>query len=197
MTTTDGPDPVTPRTVGGRVLGRVNDWVVAPGASRGELAATYTAALAGSMFAAGLGLNAGFSTVTLIVIALVAFDVFGGAVANATPVVKRRFHGPGHGPMSHFAFVSTHVVQPAALAVVVPGFGWTAAATIYAMVLIGSIAVLVTPRALQRPVAVAMTVFGSTIALSALAVPVALLWFAPVLFIKLLLGHLLPEEAGR
>ncbi|WP_280482087.1 hypothetical protein [Nocardia cyriacigeorgica] len=30
---------------------------------------------------------------------------------------------------------------------------------------------------------------------SLIAVPQELLWFAPVLLIKLLLGHLLPEEA--
>ena len=43
--------------------------------------------------------------------------------------------------------------------------------------------------------------FGTTTlalaaALTGITVPAALVWFAPVMLIKLLLGHLLPGEAG-
>lgn len=186
-----------PRTAGPRTVGRVNDWLVAPGADHGELAATYTAAVAGTVLAVGLGVSTGFPTVTCVVIAVVAFDGFGGAVANASPAFKQRFHGRGQGPTRHFAFVAAHAVQPAALALVVPGFGWTAAAVIYGSVLIGAATILATANTLRRPVAVAITVVASALALTTLAVPTPLAWFAPVLFVKLLLGHLLPEEAAR
>lgn len=158
MTTTDLSGRTPPGTGGPRILSRINDWLVAPGASRGELAATYIAATAGTVLALGVGVSADFSTLTLVVVALVAFDGFGGAVANATPALKRRFHGDGRGPASHLAFLAAHVVQPAALAV---------------------------------------TVLASGLALTLLAVPTPLAWFAPVLFVKLLLGHLLPGEAAR
>jgi hypothetical protein len=65
--------------------------------------------------------------------------------------------------------------------VVVPGFGWTAAAAVYGLVVAGAVVVLAAPPELRRPVAFAAT---------------TLAWFAPVLLIKLLLGHLLPGEAA-
>ena len=52
------------------------------------------------------------------------------------------------------------------------------------------------PRGLRRPVAFAATMPASAIALTAVTVPPAVAWFAPVLLIKLLLGHLLPGEAA-
>jgi hypothetical protein len=67
------------------------------------------------------------------------------------------------------------------LPVVVPGFGWTAAAAVYGLVVAGAVVVLAAPPELRRPVAFAAT---------------TLAWFAPVLLIKLLLGHLLPGEAA-
>ena len=94
------------------ILRRIGDQLVAPGASRGEL----------------LVVDAATAALALAVIAVVAFDLFGGSVVNATAAAKRRFH--------------------------------------------------------------------SAIALTAVTVPAALAWFAPVLLIKLLLGHLLPGEAA-
>jgi hypothetical protein len=48
---------------------------------------------------------------------------------DGDPAAKRRFHGPGRSPRRHLGFVVVHV-QPFALALVVPGFGWTAAAAV-------------------------------------------------------------------
>lgn len=125
-----------------------------------------------------------------------AFDQFGGAVANATPAAKRRFHGPGRTGKHHFGFVAAHI-QPFALALVVPGFGWTAAAVIYGLVVAGALVVLAAPPGVRRPVAFAVTVLAAAVALTAVTVPGALAWFAPTMLIKLLLGHLLPEEEAR
>ncbi|AVH21722.1 hypothetical protein [Nocardia cyriacigeorgica] len=47
----------------------------------------------------------------------------------------------------------------------------------------------------QRQPCAAPAAFGLVVVTSLIAVPQELLWFAPVLLIKLLLGHLLPEEA--
>ncbi|APS18397.1 hypothetical protein TK78_05090 [Streptomyces sp. Tue 6075] len=43
----------------------------------------------------------------------------------------------------------------------------------------------------------AVSALAITAASTSVAVPVELAWFAPVLVIKLLLAHLLPEEAER
>jgi hypothetical protein len=85
-------------------------------------------------------------------------------------------------------------VQPFVLALVVPGFGWAAA--IYGLVVAGALVVLAAPPRLRHPVAFATTTLALTTALTGITVPAALIWFAPVLLIKPLLGHLLPGEAG-
>jgi hypothetical protein len=142
-----------------------------------------------------LAVDAGLPALALAVVAVVAFDLFGGAVVNATAAAKRRFHGPGRGPRRHLGFVVAHV-QPFALALVVPGFGWTVAAAIYGLVVAGAVVVLAASPWLRRPVAFAATTLASAVALTVVTVPAALAWFAPVLLVKLLLGHLLPEQAG-
>ncbi|MGH8933766.1 MAG: hypothetical protein ACRDZO_24810 [Egibacteraceae bacterium] len=68
----------------------------------------------------------------------------------------------------------------------VPGFCWTAAAAIYGLAVAGAVVVLFAPYDLRRSVAFAVTDLVSTVLLTGLAVPIML--------IKLLLRHLLPEE---
>lgn len=140
--------------------------------------------------------RAGLSTLQLLVIAVVAFDLFGGAVANATSAAKRRFHGPGSNSARHLRFVVAHI-QPFVLALAVPGFGWAAASVSYRLMVTGAVVVVLAPPAVRRPVAFAATVLASAVALTAVTVPPALAWFAPVLLIKLQLGHLLPEGEPR
>jgi hypothetical protein len=75
-------------------------------------------------------------TLALAVIAVVAFDQFGGAVANATAAAKRRFQGPRAAGGTSWYSSRIHI-QPFVLALVVPGLGWAATAVIYGPVLAG------------------------------------------------------------
>ncbi|MFJ9112010.1 hypothetical protein [Streptomyces sp. NPDC102283] len=172
---------------------RLDARLVAPDAERGERVGCYAGALAGTVFATVLALRAQHTWLPLIVIAVVAFDLFGGTVVNATRSAKRRFHRPGRTRRHHFAFVAAHV-QPFALALLVPGFGWTSAGAVYGLTLAGAACVLVAPTDLRRPVAFAVSALAITAATTSVAVPGELAWFAPVLVIKLLLAHLLPER---
>ncbi|MGW0481526.1 hypothetical protein [Nonomuraea sp. NPDC003214] len=167
---------------------RVNGLLVAPGATGAESLLAYTAALTGTLVAVWQA--GGLPALAVVVIAVLAFDLFGGATVNATAAAKRRFHGPGRTRRHHLAFVALHG-QPFLLALTVPGVGWGAAALVYGLALAGAVAALAVPADLRRPVAYAATVLA--IAVSCAAMPVALAWFAPVLFVKLLLAHLLPE----
>lgn len=167
--------------------------LVAPQADRGERFVSYASALLGAALAFALVRRAELPTAAQIVVPVVAFDLFGGAVVNATRSAKRHFHRPGRTAWHHFAFVAVHV-QPFLLALVVPGFGWSDATAIYAVVVAGAAAVLCTPPPLRRPVAFAVTVLATAGMLSLVSVPPELAWVAPVLLIKLLLAHLLPEE---
>jgi hypothetical protein len=118
-----------------------------------------------------------------------------GQGARAGPGGQTRLPRPWAQLAAPFGFVVVHV-QPFVLALVVPGFGWTVAAAIYGLVVAGAVVVLAGPPGLRRPVALAATTLASAIALPAVTVPAAVAWFAPVLLIKLLLGHLLPGEAA-
>ncbi|MFD0360279.1 hypothetical protein ACFQZZ_02315 [Nocardia sp. GCM10030253] len=174
----------------------LTDRLIAPGATRGEIVTAFTAAIAGAAMAFGLALHADLTLWRATVVAFVAFDMFGGAVVNATGSAKRWYHGPGRTSRHHLGFVAIHV-QPFILALVVPDFTWLAAAAIYTLTLIGAITVTASPAALRRPIAFGATAFAVIVATSVLTVPHALTWFAPVLLIKLLLAHLLPEEFAQ
>ncbi|HXV92014.1 MAG TPA: hypothetical protein VD813_01845, partial [Pseudonocardia sp.] len=161
--------------------------------SPGELAVCLVTAAAGAALAVLAGARAGLGTLPLVVVAVVAFDLFGGAAVNAAPAAKRRFHGPGRDLRHHLGFVAVHV-QPFLLAAVVPGLGWGTAAAVYGLTLAGALVVLAAPRRLRRPVAFGAAVLGSAFGLAALAVPEPLAWLVPTLLVKLLPGHLLPGE---
>ncbi|MFF2233271.1 hypothetical protein [Streptomyces anulatus] len=180
------------RAAGVTAARRLDALLVAPDAERGERIICYAGALAGTVFATALALRAPYAWPALTVIAVVAFDLFGGTVVNATRSAMRRFHRPGRSRLHHFAFVAAHV-QPFAPALLVPGFGWISAA-VYALTLAGAACVLIAPADLRRPVAFAVSALAITAATTSVAVPGEPAWFAPVLVIKLLLAHLLPER---
>ncbi|MCA2211119.1 hypothetical protein [Nocardia rosealba] len=173
----------------------ITDRLIAPGATRSEAALCYSSAVFGGVTAALLARNAGGSALIVAVVALIGFDLFGGAVVNATASAKNWFHRPGRTTRHHLTFVAVHG-QPFLLALVVPGFGWWVAAAIYSLVLAAAVVVLSVPDQLRVPIAFAATVFGVAITTTMLTVPTFLLWFGPVLLIKLLLAHLQPDTAA-
>lgn len=168
--------------------------MVGPTPSPGEVTATFTTALVGTALAVSGAVATGLPTLAAVVIGLVAFDFFGGAVAASTPSAKRRYHAPGQTRGHHLAFVALHL-QPFLLALFVPGLNWWTATAVYLFTLAGATAASAAPPALRRPVAFAATVTGTAAALLFLPLPAALTWLAPVMLAKLLLGHMLPEAA--
>ncbi|MGX1810020.1 hypothetical protein ACWIGI_30255 [Nocardia sp. NPDC055321] len=172
----------------------LTDRLIAPGATRGEVTTALGAAFLGAAAAFALGAHAGYSALTLAVITFVAFDMFGGAVVNATTSAKRWFHRESRTARHHLGFVAIHV-QPFLLAWVTPDFTWRTAAAVYATALCGALLITAAPRDLRRPIAFAVTAFALVCVTSLLTVPHALAWFAPILLIKLLLAHLLPEDS--
>ncbi|MGW0247018.1 hypothetical protein ACWDYH_10310 [Nocardia goodfellowii] len=174
----------------------LTDRLIAPNASRGEVVCGFGAAILGAAVVFGLGVHAELALWRVAVLAAIAFDLFGGAVVNSTAAAKLWYHRPGRTARHHLGFVAVHI-QPFLLALVLPGFTWLAAATIYAVALLGALIVTISAQPLRRPIAFAATVFGIAITTGILTVPHVAAWFAPVLLIKLLLAHLLPEEAAR
>lgn len=174
------------------------DRVIGPGATVSESALTIVWMLACTVAAVGYALVAdlGWSFVQLAVVALVALDVAGGVSDNASNSAKRWFHRPGHGAPQHLAFVLAHV-HPFVLALLFPAFGWDAALVLYAYLISSAIIIVIVPLYLKRPVAFVLYCGALLIGLYALGVPPGLEWFVPFFFMKLLLAHLLPEQAYR
>ncbi|RJL19503.1 hypothetical protein [Bailinhaonella thermotolerans] len=173
---------------------RLLDRLVAPGATSGEVVAGFGAAAAGAVLALAIALGARLPPLSVAVVTVIAFDLYGGAVVNATRSAKRHFHRPGRTDRHRLAFVALHL-HPFVLAWAVPGVSWGAAATLYGLILAGALAVTAVPGALRRPTAFAATALALTVGTSVVPFPRELAWFAPVLLIKLLLSHLLPEDS--
>ncbi|WP_280435876.1 hypothetical protein [Nocardia carnea] len=170
----------------------VTDRLIAPGATRAEITLGYCAGAGGAAAAGALAWQAGQMWLVVVVTALVGFDMFGGAVVNATASATRWYHRQGRPAHGHLLFVVVHI-QPFVLALAVPGYGWTAAAVTYGLALVSAVAVIRSPWAIRTPVAFVAVVAGILVTTTLVTVPPFLMWFAPVLLIKLLLGHLLPH----
>lgn len=171
------------------------DILIAPRATTGEILTGFGAALGGTMLALALALWAELPLLAVLVVGVVAFDLFGGAVVNATRSAKRWYHREGRAARHHLFFVACHV-QPFLLALVIPGFSWITAGAVYAATLTAAVLVTVTPEPIRRPVAFTLVVLGITLITSVATIPAVIAWFTPVLLVKLLLAHLLPEEAA-
>ncbi|MFW6252758.1 MAG: hypothetical protein ACOC4F_02395, partial [bacterium] len=74
---------------------------------------------------------------------------------------------------------------------------WILAGTLATVLLAATVVILKTPLYLKRPVAMAL--YGALVVVLAELVspPAGMEWFIPLFYLKLLVGHLLPEEPYR
>ena len=181
-----------------RGLAGALDRLTGPGAEPAEaalqfgvafLAATaawfwYRNAAAGAPWMAGLA-------------AFLAFDIAGGVVTNATSTAKRWFHRKGEGFAAHFRFQALHLVHITLLAFVFGHNDWLFLAVLSATLIGCSVAILLTPLYLKRPISMAL--YGVVVVALPLLVstPIGMEWFIPLFYLKLLVSHLVPEEPYR
>ncbi|MCB5167720.1 hypothetical protein LG634_23170 [Streptomyces bambusae] len=185
--------PATPPGLSGWL-----DRFTGPGKTRSEtVAETAGAGLCAVLLAAGIAatdLAGTWSGLQLAVVVLMGLDVLGGILTNATNSAKRWYHRPGPGARrTRLLFVSAHLLHLAATGLVVldGDWRWTLANT--AVLLCATAVVECAPVHLKRPVAMAAYTAAVLINLFWLTLPVALAWFAPLFFLKLLVCHLIPE----
>ncbi|TDQ61574.1 hypothetical protein ATL17_2673 [Maritalea mobilis] len=172
------------------------DKFVGPGATQAE---EYVQLGLGAVIAAALvflfwqGANAAYSAWHWVFVVILALDIGGGIVTNATSAAKRWYHRKGHGKRQHFVFVCAHLLHlglAAFLFAVNPMVFFAVAA---GALLFGTIVILFTPLYLQRPVAFGVaTLFILLSFLPMMNLP-NLNWLLPLLALKLLLGHLVKE----
>ena len=125
---------------------------------------------------------------------VLAVDLVGGVLTNATGSAKRWYHRPGPGrTRARLGFVAAHVAHLAVVAfVLLPGdllWWWTNLGLLMA----AAVLIEVVPVEVKRPTAFAALVCAVAVG-QAVAPTTGVLALFPVLFhLKLLVGHLVPE----
>lgn len=170
------------------------DRFVGPGMRRDETALVLGTSVIGAALAAWGIAATGAGVWLMLLAALIAFDVIGGAVCNATETTKRWYHRPGATLRDHAGFVALHVLHIALVAWAFRGEGidLAYAAVLSACLILAMAAVLISPGYLKLPVAVTFCLIAIGLVLYVLGPTPGLEWFVPALFLKLLVGHLVP-----
>ncbi|HZG87856.1 hypothetical protein [Paenibacillus sp.] len=183
------------------------DFSSGTGATRAErtLALVGAFAAAAAVLAAAWSREANWNAAQLAVAAALAFDVGGGLVSNALNSCKRFYHTPakpeegrlGVVLKSPALFSAAHVHPIAAALVFEPdrwasyGLAW------YALLMLAVFIVLRTPLYLRRPVsflAIMLAAFANFYAIPGVT---GMEWLVPLLFVKIVYGHLVREEPYR
>jgi hypothetical protein len=132
----------------------------------------------------------------IVIVALLALDLSGGIITNATSAAKRWYHREGQGIRQHILFILPHGIHLLLLVGVFPGFAWWFFPVFYGYLVAATLLILYTPLYLQRPVA--FICFAGVILLNGAFPPThGLDWVIPFLFFKLLVSHLLKEAPYR
>jgi hypothetical protein len=185
--------PSTPPGWGGRL-----ERFMGPGKTRAESAVEM---LGGTIGFAALAAAAAtddavksWSSIELGLAVILALDLVGGVLTNATNSAKRWYHRPGPGRRrARFLFVATHVLHLAVVAFVLLPDGARWWWTHLALLAISTALVELVPVEIKRPTAMAALVFA--VAAGQAVAPIAgVLSLVPALFyLKLLVGHMVPE----
>ena len=172
---------------------RIDETLIAPGATPGERLLGYGAGAVGSAFAAVLAIDAGLASWLVVVLALLGFDLFGGAVVNATRSGSKRFHGPSATRWSGLGFAIFHV-HPLLLALILPDeMPWLTAIVAYVGLLLATALIIGSSAQFHRPVAFLSASMLIAIVVAMLEPASVIGWVLPILSIKILLSHLLPH----
>ncbi|MGK8558942.1 hypothetical protein [Nocardia gipuzkoensis] len=131
------------------------------------------------------------SIAEVVALAVIAFDLVGGVLTNATNAAKRWYHRT---PASRgrLAFVAVHTVYLAVVGLMFLGDpAWFIGNT---LLLLGSALLIESaPVGLRRPVAMAAYMTVLLVNLIVFPVPALLAWFIPLFYLKLLVCYLIPE----
>ena len=172
------------------------DRFMGPGATRAELALEFGfAALGGvAMLFYALTSFPQWSIIQIGVAVLLAFDIGGGVVTNATSSAKRWYHRAGQGARQHMQFVALHVLHLVVVAWLFRSSDWLYAIVFVIYLLLAAIVITRIPLYLQRALALGLTGIAIVMGLIVFVPTPGLEWFIPLLFLKLLVSHLLREE---
>lgn len=139
-----------------------------------------------------------------LVAGLIAADIFGGVVANSLSTCKRFYHAPlkenevglTRRLKNPYFFTALHV-YPLLVALLFPPGDWLYGMVWYTALLAAALIVLRVPHYLQRPVAFLLITIPIIANLYFIDPVPGFEWLVPLLFIKIVYGHLVREELYR
>jgi hypothetical protein len=177
--------------------GLAGEWdkFVGPGQTRGELWLILIPSLAAGLLVPAYAVIAklGWSFFQLIVAGVMACDLMGGVITNATTAAKRWYHRHDQNCQKHLAFIAVHAVHLALAAWFFRGLDWTYFLVFYVYLLAASLIITRLRISLQRPVALLLYVGVVIISIYGFPPVRGMEWFIPVFYLKLLVSHL-PKE---
>lgn len=139
-----------------------------------------------------------------IFIAIVAYDIVGGVIANSLNSCKRFYHSsvqtfePTYvGLAKNHLFFSLIHIHTLLISLIFPAVSWFYGGFWYLFLQASVLAVLNTPLYLQRPVSMLIIVTTFLINSYVIVAPVEFEWIVPVLFLKIVYGHTVKEEPYR
>lgn len=138
-----------------------------------------------------------WSALQIIVITVLALDLSGGVVTNATSTAKRWYHRAGQTARNHLMFIAIHAIHPILIVLFFRPGDWQYVIVVYGYLMLAAGLIVVLPLYLQRPAAMAAWVGGFMLNQYVLLPTPGLEWFLPVFYLKLLVCHLLREEPYR
>lgn len=181
------------------------DELMGTGATKSEKIIAYVSGLLVPLVLLYLGLNGivRWNWWQWILAIAIGADISAGAVANALNSCKRFYHSPIQPGEENFRiqknpllFTAFHI-YPVIVWLAFDRANWLFAVVWYALLLLSAWIVLRIPLYLRRPVSVAIVLLA--ILMNAyLITPVGgFEWLAPLLFIKIISGHVVREEPYR
>lgn len=173
------------------------DRLVGPGATPAENGLIIVSTVVGAAGAAWRLWLLGYSLSPILVGAFLGFDILGGAVCNATDTTKRWYHRPEATWVQHMAFIFPHLAHIALVSWLFRdsvGFDWNYFGVVGTYLIFAAAIVLAVPHSLKRPTAAGLYLTAIAIGLYRVGLTMGIEWFIPALFLKLLIGHLVPEQ---
>ncbi len=168
------------------------DRVIGPGASRAEWVLNVVPALIAALLAPLYAwvVDVHWHALLYVVAGLLALDMVGGVVTNATASGRRWYHRPGLGWGAQLGFVGMHLLHLLLVSWLFLSWDpfWVVAAG--GWLLFAAVAILGAAAPLRRPLAMLAYVIALLLALFVLPQPEGLEWFLPLFYLKLLVSHL-------
>ena len=175
------------------------DRFIGPGVTPAELWLELGSAIAfgAAVLAYSLWKSPGWSLLQTLVAVILAADMAGGIVTNATSTAKRWYHRAGQGFGQRFAFVAVHTAEILLVAWLFRSMDWLFFSVMAGYLLAAAAVILKTPVYLQRPAALGLFAIALLVSVYGFPAVAGMEWYIPFLFLKLLVSHLVREEPYR